>query len=315
MAGGIRPIMEVCKFASPLDVIQQVCKVSSPFSKACASDELWQCYASDTNPAYRFPPGCPSKKEVYIQTFIKKIVQLTPNALYILLLPLRRPSVRLLSSPVSTDPASVYTLLPNDSLFLCGGFLPNTYHISLRSGNVHPSPPPLVQRSYPGLTPLPPSIYHFGGLRDGAALRRAEKFTVVTETWRDVQKMTFPHAQFSPCLVGFNVYLMGSEGCEVFRSKSETFLPLEIGLAVGNEGVITVFDGDSLVVVGNTDVKRVKITGKLTVIAGKTTKKRQLHLENQQNLVINREAYFLLHSKVVKMSLDSFEFVEFAKMR
>jgi len=259
-----RTALEVGKWLEPLDVVKSYGKVGALFRRVAAAEELWLTFILAVQPDFRRHNSSEEPAQAYYwRECIKKLPELSCETLKLHYLPTCQQVIRLLSRPIRLDPESVYLLLPDDRVFLCGGALNLTYLIDSVTGTVAESAPMLVERSNPGLISIEKSVYVFGGQRRGDSLRRAEKWQ---NDWRDLPKMSFGHYSFSPCRLDASVFLFTSAGCEVFKVRIEAFSALELRLGIAHAGVITGIVHNQLVLVSKNTVMRIAVKGSVRLL-------------------------------------------------
>lgn len=297
-----RAALEVAKWLEPWDMLQSYGKVGTLFRRVAETDELWLSFILAVQPDFhRRNPSDKPAKAYYLRECIKKLPELSCDALKLYYLPKCQPIIRVLSRTIRLDPESVYLLLPDERLFVCGGVLNLTYIIDSVTGTVAESAPMLVERSSPGLISVDNFIYVFGGLRTGIPLRRAEKWQ---SDWRDLPKMSFGHYSFSPCRLNNSVFLFTSAGCEVFKLRIEAFAALELKLTIADAGVITGIIQNELVLVSKNTVMRIAVTGSVRLLNSSPMK--CLHFPRcLPGVTLHHDLYFLENNRLCSVHINT----------
>jgi hypothetical protein len=297
-----RAVLEVAKFMEPVEIVQSYEKVAALFARAANADELWLSFILTANPNFgRLNLSIESAKAYYLREFIKKLPELSCEALKIYCLPILKPIIRLLSRPIRIDPGSIYLFLPDDRLFLCGGILNLTYLIDSYTGVVSESAPMLVERSLPGVISVGGLVYAFGGLRGSDPLRRAEKWKT---DWCDLPKMSFPHYSFSPCCLNASVFLFTCQGCEVFKVRTQVFSPLDLKLAIPVDGAIAGIVRNELLLVSKNTVMRIAVVGSVRIV--NSSRMKYLRIQHSLPAVsLQNNLYFLEDRGLYAANIDT----------
>lgn len=150
---------------------------------------------------------------------------------------------------------SIFCLLDSVTAVAVSGDEPSTkvVRVSLVSGRISPFPNMLQSRILPGIIAISGNLYTFGGLLFRHHLKKAEKFSISSQTWKRLADSNKAHHSFCPCYHKGIIYLSPSRiyhNFETFTTASEIFKMIDLKGDTSFLRPVSIIVADCLFVIG-----------------------------------------------------------------
>ena len=282
----IRVALEVCKWLSLHD-LQCVSAVSSFWHTAAANEEVWLNLLATRCEGLLLPDTsrlAPTSCQLYRTLFTPATVPvLWGSCLAQFDVRTRQTSFLQLSTDTLITKASYIALLPDTSLFVCGGDIRSgsyydeglkcAYRVAPINLAVSRLADMQEARRYPDACYYTGSAYVFGGGHKNRYLDSSEVYTVKAGAWSVLPRMHCERTSCTPTIRNGVAFLVGgfpSATLEAFHFELNTFRVLQVTL-YGKEDCVAIVLGDELFTFTHQEMRKIDIrTEKVTEVHGIT---------------------------------------------
>jgi hypothetical protein len=170
-----------------------------------------------------------------------------------------------LGSQTNINADSVYCLMPDERVFVCGGsWHANVYLIETWNGTVHNLPDMRDARAWHGLVLLNGEMMVFGGASTNQTpLAKCESYNLVNGRWSQFGPMSQARCGITPCELKFMIYIAGG-GCNTvdrYDTSARLFEPLNLTLP-GSKWSMCLRSGSSLLIMNTGLITKYDIQGR-----------------------------------------------------
>lgn len=204
------------------------------------------------------------------------------------------------------------------STLLCLGGYPactDVYSLLLHCAQLSECASLTVPKCAPGSARWSSCVYAFGGVDStGGLTTSSEKWQVNTERWIEIQPMRYPRAYFTPCRYNALFYLLAAKSkdhraIETFNPVTEAFLVLAVSLPsqlrLSAGCVVFASAGELCMLTHKKQLVRWEVAAgnfRLSEVARRCW-------ATQPSWVVGKEVLIAHMGRVVKLSLESFNFL------
>ena len=207
---------------------------------------------------------------------------------------MRVTSIRL-SAHTTIDADSVYCLMPDERVFVCGGkWHAKVYLIESTDGTVHNLPDMNDARAWHGLVNYAGEMLVFGGaVAANSVTGKCECFSFVSGSWTGFGPMNNSRAGINPCEMRGCIYIAGGSCTTVERytPRNQVFELLNLTLP-GNKWSMCLRSGDFLYICSSSKVTKYEIQGNSGREIESLTGVFQSYYSVLTPLVSDEKAYF-----------------------